>query len=309
MTAGVRQFVDILLEDGLVTEQQLVAAFDIHELEGRPLGQVLVDQGLITESQLVAVLAEQIGLNFVDLTEAAVDATAVAKIPVSVCRRHNVLPIGYEGGKLLVAMADPGNVIALDDIRQMTRMDVQPIVATREDLAGAINRYCRSDDELDELQSSLSDAASDSGDDLASMTEVVEDAPIVKYVNLLITQAISDRASDIHIEPTEHDLRIRYRIDGVLHEVMKSPKSISGGVTSRLKIMADIDIAERRIPQDGRLSVQHQGREDRHAYSRQLHGQYGFERLGVLRRELRPFQDLLRQAVRDDPGHRADRVG
>jgi type IV pilus assembly protein PilB len=179
---------------------------------------------------------------------------------VSVCRRHNVLPIGYEGGKLLVAMADPGNVIALDDIRQMTRMDVQPIVATREDLAGAINRYCRSDDELDELQSSLSDAASDSGDDLASMTEVVEDAPIVKYVNLLITQAISDRASDIHIEPTEHDLRIRYRIDGVLHEVMKSPKSISGGVTSRLKIMADIDIAERRIPQDGRLSVQHQGR-------------------------------------------------
>lgn len=259
MSTGVRQFVDILLEDGLVTEEQLVTAFDIHELEGRPLGAVLVDQGLLTEAQLVAALAEQIGLGFVDLTDAPVDATAVAKIPASVCRRHNVLPIGWDGGKLLVAMADPGNVIALDDIRQMTRMDVQPIVATRDDIVQAINRYCRSDDELDELSSSLVDSANVE-DDLSSMTEVTEDAPIVKYVNLLITQAISDRASDIHIEPTEKELRVRYRIDGVLHEVMKSPKSIAGGVTSRLKIMADIDIAERRIPQDGRLSVTHNGR-------------------------------------------------
>ncbi len=260
MSAHVRQFVDILLEDGLVTEDQLVAAFEIHELEGRPLGAVLVDQGLLTEGQLVKALAEQIGLDFVDLSEAVVDATAVAKVPASVCRRHNVLPIGYEGNKLRVAMADPGNVIALDDIRQMTRMDVQAIVATRDDLTSAINRYCRNDDELDELQTSINEAALDTSDDLSSMTEVVEDAPIVKYVNLLITQAISDRASDIHIEPAEHDLRVRYRIDGVLHEVMKSPKSIAGGVTSRLKIMADIDIAERRIPQDGRLSVNHQGR-------------------------------------------------
>lgn len=260
MTAGVRQFVDILLEDGLVTEEQLVAAFEIHELEGRPLGAVLVDQGLLTESQLVSALAEQIGLTFVDLGESPVDATAVAKLPAGICRRHNVLPIGYDGGKLVVAMADPGNVVALDDIRQITRMEIRPVVATRDDITTAINRYCRNDDELDELQSSLTDAASDFGEDLASMTEVTEDAPIVKYVNLLLTQAITDRASDIHIEPTEHELRVRYRIDGVLHEVMKSPKAIAGGVTSRLKIMADIDIAERRIPQDGRLSVTHNGR-------------------------------------------------
>ncbi|MFV0460639.1 MAG: GspE/PulE family protein [Actinomycetales bacterium] len=260
MTTQVRQFVDILLEDGLVTEEQLVAAFEIHELEGRPLGAVLVDQGLLTEGQLVKALAEQIGLDFVDLTEAPVDATAVSKIPAGVCRRHNVLAIGYAGAKLRVAMADPGNVVAMDDIRQMTRMDVQPVVATREDLAAAINRYCRSDEELDELSSSLLEAAQDAADDLTSMTEITEDAPIVKYVNLLITQAITDRASDIHIEPAEHELKVRYRIDGVLHEVMKSPKAIAGGVTSRLKIMADIDIAERRIPQDGRLSVKHDGR-------------------------------------------------
>lgn len=260
MTTKVRQFVDILLEDGLVTEEQLVAAFEIHELEGRPLGAVLVDQGLLTESQLVKALAEQIGLEFVDLTEAPVDATAVSRVPAGVCRRHNVLAIGYDGSKLRVAMADPGNVVALDDIRQLTRMDIQAVVATREDLTAAINRYCRSDEELDELSSSLLEAAEDAADDLTSMTEVTEDAPIVKYVNLLITQAISDRASDIHIEPGEHELKVRYRIDGVLHEVMKSPKAIAGGVTSRLKIMADIDIAERRIPQDGRLSVTHHGR-------------------------------------------------
>ena len=254
-----RQFVDILLEDGLVTEEQLVAAFDVHEQEGRPLGRVLVDQGLLTEGQLVAALAEQIGLGFVDLAEASVDATAVAKVPAAICQRYTVLPIGFEDGKLVVAMADPGNVFALDDIRQLTRMEPQPVVATREDLLAAINRFCRADGELDELSATMSDDERDD-EELGRLTEVVEDAPIVKYVNLLITQAIQDRASDIHIEPAEHELRIRYRIDGVLHEVMKSPKQIAGGVTSRLKIMADIDIAERRIPQDGRLSVTHQGK-------------------------------------------------
>ena len=259
MSAPVRQFVDILLEDGLVTEDQLVAAFEVHEEEGRPLGRVLVDQGLLTEGQLVAALAEQIGLGFVDLTEAPVDATAVAKVPPAICRRHTVLPIGFDEGKLVVAMADPGNVFALDDIRQLTRMEPQPVVATRDDLIAAINRFCRADDELDELSATMSDDDL-GGEDLGKLTEVVEDAPIVKYVNLLITQAIQDRASDIHIEPAEHELRIRYRIDGVLHEVMKSPKQIAGGVTSRLKIMSDIDIAERRIPQDGRLSVNHQGK-------------------------------------------------
>lgn len=259
MSAPVRQFVDILLEDGLVTEDQLVAAFEVHEDEGRPLGRVLVDQGLLTEGQLVAALAEQIGLGFVDLTEAPVDATAVAKVPPAICRRHTVLPIGFDEGKLVVAMADPGNVFALDDIRQLTRMEPQPVVATRDDLIAAINRFCRADDELDELSATMSDDDI-GGEDLGKLTEVVEDAPIVKYVNLLITQAIQDRASDIHIEPAEHELRIRYRIDGVLHEVMKSPKQIAGGVTSRLKIMSDIDIAERRIPQDGRLSVNHQGK-------------------------------------------------
>src|ERR1019366_8624173 len=150
-------------------------------------------------------------------------------------------------------MTDPANVFAIDDIRSITGLDVKPAVATRADVISGINRFHRADGELDDLTMSL--AADDEVDELSNVKDLVEDAPIVKFVNLLVSQAEQDRASDIHIEPTERDLRVRYRIDGVLHEVMKSPKSIQAGVISRLKIMAEMNIAERRIPQDGRLSV------------------------------------------------------
>ena len=248
----VRQLAEILLDARLVDEAQLAAAYDVHQREGRSLGRVLVDLGVLTEAQLVAALAEQIGLPFVDLADHNVDGSAVALLPAAVCRRHAVLPIGYDDGKLVLAMADPGNVFALDDVRSMTGYEPRPVVATRDDLLAAVDRLCRAEADLDDLSSSL---AVEEEDDLGRLKEVVEEAPIVKYVNLLITQAIQDRASDIHIEPGEHELRVRYRIDGVLHDVMRSPRSIQSGVISRLKIMADIDISERRVPQDGRLSV------------------------------------------------------
>ncbi|MDX6268121.1 MAG: type pilus assembly protein PilB [Frankiales bacterium] len=253
-----KQLGDILLEDGLVTPEQLAGAVEQQQRVGRSLGRILVDLGVLTESQLVAALASQIGMEFVDLTDYPVDGSAVAKIPDVVCRRHTALPIGYDDGKLVVAMADPANVFALDDIRSLTGMDVRPVVATRPDVVAAINKFHRGDAELDDLTMAID--ARDDEDDLSKVKEIVEDAPIVKFVNLLITQAIQDRASDIHIEPTERDLRVRFRIDGVLHEVMRSPKTITSGVTSRLKIMADINIAERRIPQDGRLSVAANGK-------------------------------------------------
>jgi type IV pilus assembly protein PilB len=249
----VRQLADILLEDGLVDRAQLAAAYEEHRRVGRSLGRVLVEQGMLSEAQLVAALATQIGLPFVDLNEYSVDGSAVALVPAAVCRRHAVLPIGYDAGRLLLAMADPANVFAIDDVRSLSGLEPRPVVATRDDLIAAINRFCRTEGELDDLSSAMDVA--DEDDDLARITQVVEEAPIVKYVNLLITQAIGDGASDIHIEPGEGELRVRYRIDGVLHDVMRSPRSIQSGVISRLKIMADMDIAERRIPQDGRLSV------------------------------------------------------
>ncbi|MCX6418777.1 MAG: ATPase, T2SS/T4P/T4SS family [Actinobacteria bacterium] len=255
-----KQLGDILLEDGLITTDQLGVAVDQHQTLGRSLGRVLVDQGILSETQLVAALAQQIGLRFIDLSDFPVDGSALARIPGSVCRQHMAIPIGFEDGRIVVAMADPANVFAADDIRTISGYEVLPAVATRADVAAAIDRYYRADSDLDDLTTALEDADEATGDELAGLKAVVEDAPIVKFVNLLITQAIQDRASDIHLEPTEHDLRVRYRIDGVLHEIMRSPKSIQSGVISRLKIMADINIAERRIPQDGRLSVSAHGK-------------------------------------------------
>jgi type IV pilus assembly protein PilB len=255
----VKQLGDILLDEGLLTEAQLMAALDEQVIRGESLGRVLVDIGVLTEAQLVRALAEQVGMVFVELADFPVDRSAVGLIPGPLCRRYTVLPVAVEAGTLVLAMADPGNVLAVDDARTLARMPVQTVVATRDDLLQAIDRYCRADDEIDDLASSLE--ASGEAEDTSSVPDAIEDdAPIVRFVNLLVTQAISDRASDIHIEPAETDLRVRYRIDGVLHEMQRAPKSIQSGVISRLKIMSDIDIAERRKPQDGRMSVTHQGR-------------------------------------------------
>lgn len=243
-----------------MTEHQLMDAIDEQQSRGQTLGRTLVELGMISESQLVRALAQQVGMEFVDLTEFPVDQSAVALVPAVLCRRHNALPISRDGDVLKLAMANPSNVVAVDDFRSASRLQVVPVIATHDDVSGAIDRYCRADSELDELQDELGDVADASGE-LGPMTSSVEDdAPIVRFVNLLITQAILDRASDIHIEPGEKDMAIRYRIDGVLHEMQRAPRASSAGVVSRLKIMSDIDIAERRKPQDGRLSVSHQGR-------------------------------------------------
>ncbi len=255
-----KQLGDILLEGGHVTRDQLATAVEEQRRLGRSLGRVLVDLGVLTESQLVAALAAQIGLRFVDLSEHAIDPSAVTSVPEAVCRRHVALPLGYEDGKLLVAMADPANVVALDDVRSLTGRDVRPVVATKPDVLAAIDRCHRPQVELGSLSSALQVAEPE--EDLVPTAETagVEDAPVVRFVNVLISQAVQDRASDIHLEPDERELRVRFRIDGVLHEVMRAPRAISSGVTSRLKIMSDIDIAERRLPQDGRLSVAVSGR-------------------------------------------------
>ncbi len=253
-----KQLGDVLLEGGLVTAAQLDVAYAEQERTGGALGRVLITSGVLSEGELVSALASQIGLRFVDLSDIAVDGSAIARVPGAVCRRHAAIPIGFEDGKLLVAMSDPANVFALDDIRSMTGMEVKPLVATRSDVTAAIDRFYRADADLDDL-SQVMDAMEEE-EELSKVKEIVEDAPIVRYVNLLISQAIQDRASDIHLEPGERDLRVRFRIDGVLHEVMRSPKAIQQGVISRLKIMADINIAERRIPQDGRLSVTSAGK-------------------------------------------------
>ncbi|ASR56709.1 GspE/PulE family protein [Cellulomonas sp. PSBB021] len=258
-----KQLGEILLEEGLVTEAQLLSALDEQMTAGSSLGRTLVELGVLTEGQLVQALAAQAGMPFVDLDEYPVDRAAVAIVPAALCRRYTVLPIRIDQGALVVATADPGNVMAIDDVRTVSRMQVMPVIATYDNVLRAIDRFVRADGEMEDLSNAFeeSQAEEQAAADLSKLGDFVEDdAPIVRYVNLLVTQAITDRASDIHIEPTEHDLRVRYRIDGVLHEMQRSPKNITGGVTSRVKIMSDIDIAEKRKPQDGRMSVVHNGR-------------------------------------------------
>jgi type IV pilus assembly protein PilB len=220
----------------------------------------LVAEGIVTERQVMSARAEQLGLPFVDLTDYPVDRAAVAMVPPALLRRHEVLPIGRDGDRLLLAMADPRDVLALDDIRAAVRMQARTVMAERNDLLAALDRYLRSDSELSELTVAMVEEGAPTTGDLVSVGAPTEDdAPVVRFVNLLISQAIQDHASDIHIEPGEHALDVRYRIDGVLHEMQSAPKSIQNGVISRLKIMSEIDIAERRKPQDGRMSVVHGG--------------------------------------------------
>ncbi len=218
----------------------------------------LLEEGVLTPAQLASARAAQAGLPFIELIDYPVDRTAVLAVPAVLCRRHTVLPIGIAGSTLTVAVSDPGDVLALDDIRAAARMQLKIVVAEKGDLLTAIDKFHRADGELNDLTSVLE---GESEQQESSSNDVFEDdAPIVRFVNLLISQGIQDHASDIHIEPAEHDIRVRYRIDGVLHEMQTAPKAIQNGVISRLKIMSDIDIAERRKPQDGRLSVNHGGR-------------------------------------------------
>ncbi|MDQ3878151.1 MAG: Flp pilus assembly complex ATPase component TadA, partial [Actinomycetota bacterium] len=257
------QLGQLLVANGILTDQQLADAKQQAGEKGRSLGRVLIELGYVPESALVSILAGQLGLEFIDLSQASVEQAAVRLVPEATARRHSVIPIRIdEEDRLVLAMADPANVVAIDDVRAMTNREVRPVVATKSDLLGAISRCYRLDHTAETL---AEEAAAQTEDDAADLETIVrsagaEDAPIIRLVNVLITQAVNDRASDIHIEPEERELRVRFRIDGVLHEVMSPPKSVQNGITSRLKIMADIDIAERRIPQDGRIGLTVQGK-------------------------------------------------
>jgi type IV pilus assembly protein PilB len=222
----------------------------------------LLDAGVISSTQLAKARAAQANIAFVELVDYPVDRNAISLVPASICRRHEVLPIALSDGRITLAMADPGNVFAIDDVRAAAHMQVVPVVAERPDLLTAIDRYLRADDELSDLTSTLEEENAPTDSFTSSIAESSDDdAPIVRFVNLVVSQAIQDHASDIHIEPAEHGMRVRYRIDGVLHEMQSAPKSVQNGVISRLKIMSDIDIAERRKPQDGRMSVNYGGRQ------------------------------------------------
>jgi type IV pilus assembly protein PilB len=248
-----KQLGQILIELGYITNAQLEVALEEHRKTPKSLGRVLIDLGMIKEADLVRALAEQVGLEFVDLADHPIDPTLTVLLPEALARRYRALPIGERDGKLLVAMSDPANVYALDDIRTITGRDVQPVVATANDVERAIQKYAGMDSQVEAMASIAAEVVESDEIDIEA---ALEDAPIVKLVNAIMTQAVGDRASDVHLEPGEKNVRIRFRVDGVLHEPMPpAPKNIQGGLISRLKVMADLNIAEKRVPQDGRISM------------------------------------------------------
>jgi type IV pilus assembly protein PilB len=246
-----------LLEAGVVTPEQVERARNAAGEHGSVI-EALLDAGG-DRARVLQVAADVAGVEHVDLTEVAVDPAAAGLLSGEFARRAGVIPFALRGAEVVVAV--PVHAVTdldlKDDIGRLARRPVRFALAGRTEIELRINEAYRAEEELTDLSSGL---VTELREDLDHLTEVVDDAPVVRFVNLLITQAIADRASDIHLEPTQTDLRVRYRIDGVLADAHRAPRSILNGVVSRFKIMAGMNIAERRVPQDGRLTVTHDGR-------------------------------------------------
>ncbi|MDO8915443.1 MAG: ATPase, T2SS/T4P/T4SS family [Coriobacteriia bacterium] len=243
------------MKAGVITDGQLNDAIEVHKATGSPLGRVLVELGYATQGAILAVMAQQIGIPYIDFSERKPDPTAIAVVPKDLAVRYVLMPVGFdEQNRLIVAMADPQNVLALDDLRIITGFEIRPAISTKDDILAYLEDAYKVAEHVD-ADDWMAGTDELSSDDLGALSEVTSDAPIVKLVNFMITKAVADRASDIHVEPQERDLRVRYRIDGVLHELMRSPKSTQAAILSRFKIMADMDIAETRKPQDGHCAL------------------------------------------------------
>jgi type IV pilus assembly protein PilB len=251
---------DVLLQDGLITRDQLKQALAEQKSGGHRLGYVLVKQGLVQEIEITRLLARQFRMPAVDLSRFEVDPKIIKLIPAEVAKKNCVLPLKREGRTLTIAMADPLDQGLLQDLKFITRFDLFPVIAGEYTLRALIEKHYESSDQ--QLQELLKDMEG-IGDDVEIVEEEdeetgqaqIDDAPVVKLINGLLTDAVKRGASDIHIEPYEHEMRVRYRIDGSLIEIMKPPMKMKAALISRVKILSQLNIAERRVPQDGRLKL------------------------------------------------------
>jgi type IV pilus assembly protein PilB len=253
---------DILMREGLITREQLATALAEQKTSGHRLGFVLVKLGLVQELEVTKVLARQYRMPAVDLTRFEVDPKILKLIPSDFALKHVVLALKREGRTLTVAMADPTNTGVLDDLKFITRFDLFPVIAGEYTLRGIIDKHYETSDEqlatllkdMEELGDSDVEVVEEKEDEAATQAQI-NDAPVVKLINGILTDAVKRGASDIHIEPFEHEIRVRYRVDGALLEVMKPPVKMKAALTSRIKILSQLNIAERRVPQDGRLKL------------------------------------------------------
>jgi type IV pilus assembly protein PilB len=263
-----------LLKENLITPQQLKEALDYQRMNGGRLASTLVRLGMLSDEEVTAVLSRQYGVPSVNLDLFEVDPAAVALVPQETAERYQVLPLSRVGATLTLAMVDPTNVFAIDDIKFMTGLSVEPVVVSEGSIGSAVKRYYGTSREMElakvmeDLVASTTtqpdygediDAVEVEGEqeeiDLENLERMAEDAPVVKLVNVILVDALRRGASDIHIEPYEKEFRVRFRMDGVLYNIMAPPMKMRDALTSRLKIMARLDIAEKRLPQDGRIKI------------------------------------------------------
>jgi type IV pilus assembly protein PilB len=259
------KFGELLLRAGKITQAQLNEALALQKDQGGRVGTNLVKLGYITDRQLVDALSQHFKVPAVELSGTEIDESVIKIIPADIARKYTILPVNKAGATVTMAMIDPTNVFAMDDVKFMTGYRVEPVVASETAIRAAIDRYYGSTHAI-ELKKVMEDLTEESGSDLevleeeqdldlATLEEESEQAPVVKLVNIILTDAIKRGASDIHIEPYEKEYRVRYRIDGLLYEMMHPPLKLKEAMTSRCKIMAKLDIAEKRLPQDGRIKI------------------------------------------------------
>lgn len=255
---------EILEESGILTKEQLGEALNIQKEQGGPLGKTLIDMGYVTEEEMLLALGEQAGMEIATLDGMNIPPEVIEMVSKSVAAVYRICPISMEGGVLTVAMADPLNINTLDDLKFLLNCEIQGAVSSEEMVSRALDKYYAGDEDsveslLDQLQQSdeFTNMVDDDNEsiDIATIEEMANQMPVVKLLNLVLLQAIKDKSSDIHFEPFEDEYKIRYRVDGALYEMMPPPKHLSVAISSRIKVMAQLDIAERRLPQDGRIPL------------------------------------------------------
>ncbi|NLX70933.1 MAG: type II secretion system ATPase GspE [Clostridiales bacterium] len=255
---------ELLVEKGIITREQLKEALALQKSTGKKLGEVLISQNLISEAQMAEVLQEQLGIPFVDLNKVTLEPKLAEYIPFMLAKRHTLIPIKEENGKLYIAMEDPLNFAAVDDVKRVSKMDVVPLISFGEAIKNAINRlygmeYAEKAVQDYTREAKLGQLPQDVQN--GSFDEDVSNAPVVRLVNSIIQQAVNMGASDIHIEPIENESRVRFRIDGMLQKIFNIPVYMHSALITRIKIMGNMDIAEKRLPQDGRVGMNISGKD------------------------------------------------
>lgn len=247
---------DLLLEVGLITEEQLENALQVQKQSKERLGEIILSLGYVSEENMIEVLEFQLGVPRIELKEESINKAAALTIPVQMAEKYKVIPVSKEGRKLTLAMVDPTNFYAIDDVRLLVGCEVVPMIAREKDVLRAISKVYGVNDLVEKAVTRLQPEETL----VVEQMQATEDAPMIGIVNSLFSQAVRERASDIHIEPQETILRVRFRIDGVLREFSSFPMNIHAALVSRVKIMGHMDISERRVPQDGRIQIQEAGR-------------------------------------------------